>query len=98
MFHHHRPSVRTRWATANWCLLPLLLLALLGGAGSQPVAAARAEPRVLPQLQDEAAKHPSKTFRLLVTRTEKSAKADDKVKGLGGTKLKDVASDGTVFV
>jgi serine protease AprX len=78
--------------TASWgrrCCYLLLLVALVCANLAQPVDAARRDIRVLPQLQREAAQHPSKSFRVIVTRINRDKKADDEARKEGGKKLKD---------
>ena len=86
------PFHRANWARAQrGILLPLaLVLALLAGAFGQPARAATTETRVLPQLQNDAAKRPDTSFRIIVQRVNKDSNAAEKLKALRGTKTKDI--------
>src|SRR5947208_8288087 len=69
----------------------LALLTIFVGASIPIASAAPIESRVLPELQREAAQHPTNQFRVIVTRLGKTTDADTQVKMAGGTKIKDVA-------
>ncbi len=76
--------------------LLLLLVALMAGVTAPPVTAATSETRVLPQLREAAAANPHETFRVIVTRVNRSPDADNAVPSLGGSKIKDVAAEAFV--
>ncbi len=80
-------------------LLPLLLvLALLASAFVQPARAVSIEIKVLPQLQNEAEANPDKDFRVIISRVKGTTTADDKVKEIGGAKIKDIPAEAFVAI
>jgi serine protease AprX len=97
VFRRTASSTPQHWLRRTSRVLPLLLVVLLlFGTMPSPVAAAPDETRVLPQLQNEAAAQPAKTFRVIVTRNNRDTGADTAVAGRRGNKIKDLPHDAFV--
>ncbi len=95
--HASIASFTTSWRHFSRSLLLLvLLLGVLAGTFMQPARAASSETKVLPQLQNEAEANPDKDFRVIVSRVAGTTSADDKLKELGGTKVKDIPDEAFV--
>ena len=81
-----------RWGVLSRLALAVILLAALW-APSAPAADAAStadQPRVLPQLLDEAGKQPDKIFRVIVQRKSRNRAADAHLSGRGTKKLRDL--------
>lgn len=94
MYRSHINALTSSWGR-KWCSL-LVLFAIMVVGLVHPAAAATTDSRVLPQLQEMAAKEPTKAFRLVVTRVNRSTKADSKVQSLGGAKVKELKAESFV--
>ncbi len=89
MYRSHTAVLTASWGRKISALLVLFAIVFTGLI--QPAAAAQ-ESRVLPQLKREAAAHPGKTFRVIVTRVHRDTKADTALTTKGGRKVKNLQS------
>jgi serine protease AprX len=94
-----RPSYSaTHPAVRDWRLvfLLLVLVSCLTSGIPQAQAADSTAVRALPQLQNDAAANPRKTFRVVIQRVKGNRNADAAVSPVRGAKVRDMANDAFV--